>query len=125
MPSVARVLDYSWKTRVEAVNFGGSIEKQEKKVVLIPYTQPEEIQKATRETRTNSKEAPTKDAVDNTVLVDLVPDSQRITTNRTRTALERKPIKKVSEAYQEKEEDAGLAALTGMHKTIKQQAELI
>ena len=41
------------------------------------------------------------------------------------TTLERKPTKKASEASQEKEEGAGLAVLTGIHKTIKQQAELI
>ena len=75
MPSVARVLDYGRKTRDEASNFGGSIEEEEKEVVLIPYTQPEEIQKTTKEIRVKSKETPTKDAVDNKVLVDLVPDS--------------------------------------------------
>ena len=125
MPSVARVLDYGRKMRDEASDFGGSIEEQEKEAVLIPCTQPEEIQKATKETRAKSKGAPAKDAVDNEVLVDLVPDSQRITTNRTRTALERKPTKKASEASQEKDEGAGLAALAGMHRTIKQQTELI
>ena len=34
-------------------------------------------------------------------------------------------MKKASEASQEKEEGAGLTTLAGMHKTIKQQAELI
>ena len=57
--------------------------------------------------------------------MDLVPDSQPITTNRTCTALERKLIKKASEASQEKEKGADLVALVGIHKTIKQQAELI
>ena len=42
-----------------------------------------------------------------------------------RTALEHKPMKKASEASQEKDEGAGLAALAGMHRTIKQQTELI
>ena len=34
-------------------------------------------------------------------------------------------MKKVSEASQEKDEGAGLVALAGMHRTIKQQTELI
>ena len=117
MPSVARVLDYGRKMRDEASDFGGLIEEQEKEAVLIPCTQPEEIQKATKETRAKSKGAPAKDAVDNKVLVNLVPDSQRITTNRTRTALEHKPTKKASEASQQKDEGAGLAALVKtMHR---------
>ena len=125
MPSVAHVLDYGQKMRDEASDFRGSIEEQEKEAVLILCTQPEEIQKATKETRAKSKGAPAKDAVDNEVLVNLVPDSQRIITNRTHTALEHKPTKKASEASQEKDEGAGLAALAGMHRTIKQQTELI
>ena len=113
------------KMHDEASDFRDSIEEQEKEAVLIPCTQPEEIQKATKETRAKSKEAPAKDAVDNEVLMNLVPDSQQITTNCTRTALERKSTKKASEASQEKDEGAGLAALAGMHRTIKQQTELI
>ena len=74
MPSVARVLDYGRKTRDEASDFGGSIEKQEKEAVLIPCTQPKETQKTTKETRAKSKGAPVKNVVNNKVLVDLVPD---------------------------------------------------
>ena len=111
--------------RDEASDFRGLIEEQEKEAVLILCTQPEEIQKATKETRAKSKEAPAKDTVNNKVLVNLVPDSQQIITNHMYTALEHKPMKKVSEASQEKNEGAGLAALAGMHRTIKQQTELI
>ena len=113
------------KMHDEASDFRDSIEEQEKEAVLISCTQPEEIQKATKETRAKSKEAPAKDAVNNEILVNLVPDSQQIITNCMRTALEHKSTKKASEASQEKDEGAGLAALAGMHRTIKQQTELI
>ena len=76
MPSVARVLDYGQKMRDEASDFRGLIEEQEKEAVLILCTQPEEIQKAIKETRAKSKGAPAKDTVDNEVLVNLVPNSQ-------------------------------------------------
>ena len=113
------------KTHDEASDPGGSKEEQEKEAVQIPYTQPEGIQKAIRETRAKSKGAPVKDAVATGVLIDLVSDSQPTATNRTRTAVERKPTWKASEATQEKDDDACLAALAEMKKTINQQAELI
>ena len=104
---------------------GAPKEEQEKETVQIPCTQSEGIQKAIKETRARSKGAPIKDAVATGVLIDLVPDSQPIATNRTRTAVERKPTWKASEATQEKDDGACPAALAGMKKTLNQQAELI